>query len=150
MKESKIEKYLVDQVKALGGKAIKMIPTYENGIPDRLVLLYGKSYFIELKKEGENPDPLQVAYMNELERMGFRCFVIDNKPDIDIFLRLAKERFSEEVAKTFKDSTRAMLFASEYPPTLCKTAKDGVHDLRLRKSPGVYVNYCIFCGRHFA
>lgn len=86
MNESKIEKYLVDRVKALGGKAIKMIPTYENGIPDRQVLLGGKTFFVELKKEGQNPDPLQVAYMKELERMGFNTFVLDSINAVDSFM----------------------------------------------------------------
>lgn len=87
MKESKIEKYLVDQVKALGGKAVKMIPTYENGIPDRLVLLAGKAAFVEVKSEGKKPEPLQVAYMAELERMGFNCWVLDSMEEVDWFVQ---------------------------------------------------------------
>lgn len=81
--EAAIERYLRDSVKAIGGKAIKMIPTFENGIPDRQVLYNGISVFVELKKVKANPRPLQLAYTKELEAQGFKCFVIRTREEVD-------------------------------------------------------------------
>jgi hypothetical protein len=85
-KESNIERLLVKEVKALGGKAVKMIPTYEAGIPDRLVLFKGNAIFVELKREGLKPKTLQLRYMEELNRMGFHTEVIDSVEKIKEFL----------------------------------------------------------------
>lgn len=85
-KESNIERLLVKEVKALGGKAVKMIPTYEAGIPDRLVLFKGHAIFVELKREGKNPRALQSLFMKELNGMGFQTEVIDSKEKVKEFL----------------------------------------------------------------
>lgn len=83
MKESKIESYLVQQVKKIGGKAIKMVPTFENGIPDRQVLFKGRTIFVELKRSGEKPRPLQIEFMKQLEAHGFETRVIDSREQVD-------------------------------------------------------------------
>ena len=87
MKESTLEKYLVKKVKNIGGKAVKMVPTFENGIPDRQVLYQGRTIFVELKKEGEKPAKLQVAFMRELNKHGFETRVIDSKELVDQLIR---------------------------------------------------------------
>lgn len=81
--EKVVEAYLRKRVKQIGGKCIKMVPTYENGIPDRQVLYKGLTVFVELKKEKENPRPLQVAYMNELEAQGFQTRIIRTKEEVE-------------------------------------------------------------------
>jgi hypothetical protein len=86
MTEAHIERILVKEVKALGGKAVKMIPTYEAGIPDRLVLFRGYAIFVELKRAGLKPKALQLRYMEELNRMGFHTEVIDSVEKIKEFL----------------------------------------------------------------
>ncbi len=78
MRESYIEKRFVKMCKEKGMKAIKMIPTYENGIPDRQVLYKGKSGFAELKAPGKHPDPLQVVYADNLRRAGFFVASVDS------------------------------------------------------------------------
>lgn len=48
--ESKIESWLVEQVKQMGGIADKFTSPANPGVPDRLVILpNGKIYFVELK-----------------------------------------------------------------------------------------------------
>lgn len=83
MKESKIEKYLVKQVEAIGGKAYKMLPTFDAGIPDRLVLHKGRTVFVELKAPGEKPAKLQVNFLAELEKMEHETRVIDSLEGVD-------------------------------------------------------------------
>lgn len=79
-RESSIEKYFVKKCKGAGiRKCIKMVPTYENGIPDRMALLNGVSGFAEIKAPGKKPRPLQVSYMRSLEEAGFFVGVVDSK-----------------------------------------------------------------------
>ena len=52
MRESTIEQYLVEQVKALGGECRKLRWIGRNGAPDRIVMLNGQVIFIELKAPG--------------------------------------------------------------------------------------------------
>jgi len=62
---------------------VKLVPTYEAGIPDRLVLYKSCAVFVELKKPGEKPRKLQLAYMQQLERLGFECCVVDSYDGVD-------------------------------------------------------------------
>jgi len=87
MTEREIEQYLVKQIKKIGGKAIKMVPLHETGIPDRLVLYKGVAIFVELKAPGKKPRAIQVAYMKELNQYGFTALVIDSKEGVNEFVK---------------------------------------------------------------
>lgn len=92
MRESKIEKELVDQVKAIGGLAWKFVSPGTRGVPDRLVILPGgRTIYVELKRPGEKPEPLQLKRHRELEARGHKVYVIDNIEEV--------HRFIQEVAK---------------------------------------------------
>lgn len=74
--EKTLEAYLCQKVKSLGGKCLKM--TGEAGIPDRLVILPGgKCIFVELKREGERPRPIQDYRIQHCD-----VLVVDSKEDI--------------------------------------------------------------------
>ena len=77
--ESSIERHFVKQAKKSGMKCVKMIPTFENGIPDRMVIYAGASGFAEIKAPGKKPRPLQVSYMKELQNKGCFVGVVDSK-----------------------------------------------------------------------
>ena len=48
--ESKIEEWLVNQIKLMGGIADKFVSPANPGVPDRLIVMpNGKIYFVELK-----------------------------------------------------------------------------------------------------
>lgn len=89
MLEKQIERKLCDEVDKLGGMCLKQNGIA--GIPDRLVLLpNGRCAFVELKAPGEKPRKLQVIRMKQLQKMGFRCFVVDStvaiKPVLDMLM----------------------------------------------------------------
>lgn len=93
MRESYVERELVRGVKALGGKAYKFISPGCNGVPDRLVLFGGRSYFVELKRPGEKLRPQQEYRAKELRTLGANVVSIDNVDGVDKFLlRLLEER----------------------------------------------------------
>lgn len=80
MRESIIEKQLVEEVKKRKGIAFKFVSPGFNGVPDRIVLLpYGHIGFVELKAPGEKMRKLQIQVKEKIERLGFSVYCVDNK-----------------------------------------------------------------------
>lgn len=91
MRESTIEAYLREQVKALGGKAYKFVSPGNSGVPDRLVLLpSGQALFVELKATGKKPTPLQLKQQRDIQGLGFFVSVVDTKAGVDEFVARCK------------------------------------------------------------
>lgn len=79
MREKTIEQKLVQAVRAMGGIAPKFTSPGFYGMPDRLVLLpKGKTAFVEVKRHGEKPRPLQEARHGLLRRLGFKVYVLND------------------------------------------------------------------------
>lgn len=95
MSESSIERYFVRSCKSAGMKALKMVPTYEAGIPDRQVLYRGVTAFVELKKYGRVPDPHQLAYIRSLMQAGFYVDVVDSTEKAMEFIEGFKKHVDE-------------------------------------------------------
>lgn len=90
--EKAIERYLVEQAKINGLLCLKYSNPNMVGYPDRLlVLLGGGVIWVELKSRGQKPTKIQQIRMAELTGMGHLVKVIDNKPDIDKLIKLAKQ-----------------------------------------------------------
>ncbi|MCE1244909.1 hypothetical protein [Oryzomicrobium sp.] len=83
MRESAIEKYLVERVKALGGEVRKVRWIGRNGAPDRLAMLPGKTLWVELKAPGEKCRPHQIREHERMRRMGQRVEVVDSFEGVD-------------------------------------------------------------------
>ena len=78
MREKTLERKIAEAVKAMGGIAPKFISPGFAGMPDRLVILPdGKCGFVEVKRRGEKPRPLQEARHGMLKRLGFKVYVLD-------------------------------------------------------------------------
>lgn len=88
IRESEIERYLVDRVKDIGGLCMKWVSPGNSGVPDRIVIFDKGVYFIELKRPGESARALQVETIRRLQRQGMIAFVIDNKLKIDKFIKM--------------------------------------------------------------
>ena len=103
MKESSIESYLVQRVKALGGEVRKVQWIGRKGAPDRLVMLpernpvlgnaFNNTYWVELKAEGlaalfpHTPHERQQHREHERMRsMGQRVVVIDSFEGVESLL----------------------------------------------------------------
>ena len=73
-----MERKLAEAVKAMGGIAPKFISPGFAGMPDRLVILPdGKCGFVEVKRRGEKPRPLQEARHGMLRQLGFKVYILD-------------------------------------------------------------------------
>lgn len=83
MREKNIETRLVAEVRRRGGLAPKFVSPGLDGVPDRLILLPGGKFaFAELKAPGKTLRPLQALRKRQLEKLGFRVFVIDGTEPI--------------------------------------------------------------------
>lgn len=105
MRESEIEKHLVERVKALGGEVRKVRWVGRRGAPDRLVMLpqfrvfnvdeyvargdkqVPKTFWVELKAPGQEPEPHQLREHERMRRMGQQVEVIDSLEGVDEVLR---------------------------------------------------------------
>lgn len=88
MREVRIETLLKRKIEKLGGLCIKFISPSMAGVPDRIILLpKGKIYFAELKAPGEKLRPLQIKRKEQIEKLGFKIYVIDSYEKVDEFLK---------------------------------------------------------------
>ena len=88
MREKEVEQKLVKAVRLAGGFCIKFTSPGFDGVPDRLVLMpCGRMAFIELKAPGKTPRALQLKRKRQLERLGFRVYVVDGVEQIGGVLR---------------------------------------------------------------
>lgn len=86
MRESVIEKALVERVKALGGMCEKFTSPSRRGVPDRIVTLPGgKIVFVELKATGGKLSVLQQRDHARRRALGCSVLVIDSLESANAF-----------------------------------------------------------------
>ena len=80
MSERAVEQKLVSEVKKRGGLCWKFVSPGIVGVPDRILLFKGGVIaFVELKDRGKKPRPIQVKRIEQLKKLGFKVYVIDDK-----------------------------------------------------------------------
>lgn len=88
MRESKLERYFVRQVRQAGGDVRKLRWIGRRGAPDRLVLWPGRIDAVELKAPGGRTSPLQTAEHIRLRRAGLLVYVLSSLAMVDIYIRM--------------------------------------------------------------
>ena len=84
MKEKIIEKYLVQRVKNLGGRAYKFTSPAHRGVADRVVCLpNGQTWFIELKAPDGRLSELQKIFASDMALMNQKYACLWSKEQID-------------------------------------------------------------------
>jgi hypothetical protein len=94
--ESKVQRQIIRYLEDAGWYVVKILQTTKNGWPDlqahRLqefdiidgnplfynTRTYGETSFVEVKRKGEKPTPLQLIRHEELRSRGFRVIVADS------------------------------------------------------------------------
>lgn len=91
MSEKNLERKLREEVKKLGGMALKFISPGHAGVSDRIVLMPGgRIWFVELKQKGKKLNPLQEIFKKQTDKLKFRNLMIDDKTSLDLFLHEIK------------------------------------------------------------
>ena len=83
MRERQIERYLIRKVKEKGGEVRKLKYIGRRGAVDRLVLLPGRFFMIELKRPGLTAEAHQAREHARLRASGIVTYVLDSFESID-------------------------------------------------------------------
>ena len=87
IKESDIEKYLVQQVKVSGGEVRKVQWVGRRGAPDRFVMFPRcKGFWVELKAPGVKAEAHQLREHARMENLHQKVWVIDTIDAVDAML----------------------------------------------------------------
>lgn len=86
MRERDVEKYLKHQIEKLGGVVRKLKWIGHRGAPDRMVILLGQVWFVELKATGKKAEPHQLREHARLRQAGAAVMVLDSIEVIDTVL----------------------------------------------------------------
>ena len=77
MKESQIERRLVEGVKRLGGMCLKFVSPGTLGVPDRIIITAkGRGIFVELKTETGRLTKIQRYVIGEMQKRGADARVV--------------------------------------------------------------------------
>ena len=77
--EKDLESKLFKAVKQMGCFALKFQSYYQVKFPDRFIFCpNGVACFAEIKTTGKKPDTAQMARIEDLRKMGFTVFIIDD------------------------------------------------------------------------
>lgn len=80
--ESYIENYLVKRVTEAHGLIYKFV-SGTIGVPDRIVVAFGHTLFIECKAPGEKPRPSQCMVINDMRAAGADVRIFDSREQVD-------------------------------------------------------------------
>ena len=101
MKESELERILVEEVRKEGGRAYKWTSPGNDGVPDRIVIFPdGEIYFVELKTDTGRVSPQQKIQLNRLNGLGQKARIVRGT---DGLIRFFRESGREYVAKKLEE-----------------------------------------------
>lgn len=85
--ESAVETYLINQCKRRGWATYKWSSPSNAGVPDRIVIRPGGLVsFVEVKRDGKVPTPLQATVHAKLRAVGAHVVVACGKAGVDQFI----------------------------------------------------------------
>ena len=98
MRESEIEKILVDGIRKLGGRAFKWVSPGNDGVPDRIVVLPEyPAIFVEMKTVTGTLTSLQRVQIERLQKMGQDVRVLYGEKETQTFLEECRRKVQDEI-----------------------------------------------------
>lgn len=82
MREAYLERKLAEAVRKDGGLCWKFVSPQNAGVPDRICIKNGRTVFVEVKRPGEKPRPLQLVMHRRLVQQNMTVCVISAPEDI--------------------------------------------------------------------
>jgi hypothetical protein len=93
MLEKEIEKFLVREVKKLGGLCYKWVSPGNAGVPDRIVLLPNRpAVFVELKTDKGKLSRLQEVQIKKLRNLNAPVYILYGLKDVKGFIKWNSNR----------------------------------------------------------
>ena len=87
LREKDIERYLVNEVRKIGGTAYKFTSPGRRSVPDRMILLKGQpAIFVECKRPGGKLTQGQKREIEKLREKDFQVYVVDSKQKVNNFV----------------------------------------------------------------
>lgn len=87
MLEKEVEKFLLREVKKIGGVSFKFISPGNAGVPDRIVMLpNGKVVFVELKTDKGKLTKLQEVQIKKISNLGADARVLRGIEEVKEFI----------------------------------------------------------------
>ena len=86
--EKKVEQYLIQEIRKLGGLCYKWSSYNVRGVPDRVIFMpQGKVYFVEVKRLTGKVTLLQRHNFNAIRNLGTPVFVVYGISGVDEFIK---------------------------------------------------------------
>tara|TARA_R110000737_G_scaffold230712_2_gene244219 strand:- start:3125 stop:3508 length:384 start_codon:yes stop_codon:yes gene_type:complete len=108
VRENKVEKYLDKEVQKLGGITRKWVSPGRDGVPDRIVIIKGKVFFVEVKTTDGKLSDVQCRECNRLDKAGADVTVVYGDDGVDWFIARVRSKecyqCEEAVPYLFDDS----------------------------------------------
>lgn len=101
-RESKVETYLDTEVKKLGGITRKWVCPGRSGVPDRIVIVRGIVFFVEVKTMDGTVEPWQKREMDKLNESGALTLVVRGRPGVDDFVNILDRLITQRELKNGK------------------------------------------------
>ena len=89
--ERDIEKRLIKAVESLNGKCLKFVSPGTRGVPDRIVIVAGVIWFVELKTINGRCSPIQRHTQRRLIEAGAKIRVLHSKESVEAFIQEASQ-----------------------------------------------------------
>jgi hypothetical protein len=87
VRENKVEKYLDKQITALGGLTRKWTSPGRDGVPDRICIVQGRFFLVEVKTVDGKCSPTQLREHTRLSDAGADVRVVYGEQGVDVFIR---------------------------------------------------------------
>lgn len=91
VRENKVEKYLDKQITVLGGLTRKWTSPGRDGVPDRICIVDGNVYFVEVKTVDGKCSPVQLREHERLCDAGATVRTVYGEQGVDEFITSISE-----------------------------------------------------------
>lgn len=87
VRENKVETYLRDRIKLLGGDTRKWVSPGRDGVPDQVVLVYYGVFFCEVKTPDGKLSPTQIREHARLRKLGALVCTVWGAEGVDLLIK---------------------------------------------------------------
>ena len=90
VRENKVEKYLDSEIIKLGGITRKWVSPGRDGVPDRICVVRGRVWFVEVKTVDGVLSPEQIREQDRLVECGANVSTVYGKEGVDDLIKQIK------------------------------------------------------------